>query len=116
MAVTIVIVDDHPAFRASARRLLEAEGFKVVGVAADGAAGLALASELQPDVVLLDLVLPDHSGFEIAQKLRGPKIVLTSSRDRRDLGPRVDRSPALGFISKDQLSGERIRELLERAA
>jgi DNA-binding NarL/FixJ family response regulator len=116
MATTVLIVDDHPAFRASARRVLEDEGFEVVGEAADGAAGLALASELKPEVVLLDVVLPDHSGFEVAEQLDGPKIVLTSSRDRRDLGPRLDSSPAVGFISKDQLSGERIRELLERAA
>ena len=116
MATTVLIVDDHPAFRASARRVLEDEGFVVVGEAADGAEGLALAGELKPEVVLLDVVLPDHSGFEVAEQLHGPKIVLTSSRDRRDLGPRLERSPAVGFISKDQLSGERIRELLERAA
>jgi DNA-binding NarL/FixJ family response regulator len=116
MATTVLIVDDHPAFRASVRRLLEDEGFEVVGEAADGAAGLALASKLKPEVVLLDVVLPDHSGFEVAEQLHGTKIVLISSRDRRDLGPRLDSSQAVGFISKDQLSGERIRELLERAA
>src|SRR5438105_2788065 len=81
--VTVLIVDDHPSFRATARALLQAEGFDVVGEAEDGASALALVAELRPDVVLLDVQLPDLDGFEVAQRLGadGPAVVLVSSRD-----------------------------------
>ena len=69
MATTVLIVDDHPGFRASARMLLEAEGFDVVGEAGDGRSGLDAAAELQPDVVLLDIQLPDMDGFAVAAGL-----------------------------------------------
>jgi len=115
---TVLIVDDHEPFRAAARRLLESDGFAVVGEAADGASGITLAREVEPDLVLLDVVLPDLSGFEVAEQLSdGPsQIILVSSRGRLDFVRRLRRSPVLGFVRKDQLSGERIRELLERAA
>ena len=118
MSTTVVIVDDHAAFRSAARRLLQSEGFEVVGEAADGTSGIALARELEPDLVLLDVVLPDLSGFDVATALATghSKIVLVSSRGKADFGPRLRRSPALGFVSKDQLSGESLRTLLGRAA
>lgn len=117
MAVTVVIVDDHPTFRTSVRTLLELEGFEVVGEAADGASGLEIAEELEPELVLLDVALPDTNGFEVAERLsRGPsKVILTSSREQRDLGRRVRSSGALGFIAKDRLSGQALVELLEDA-
>lgn len=116
--VTVLIVDDHPSFRASARVLLEAEGFDVVGEAADGATGVELARVLEPELVLLDVALPDVSGFEVAERLVGvpSKIVLVSSRDQSDYGSRVRRSGALGFVPKDRLSGAALRELLGTAA
>ena len=115
MAVTVVIVDDHPSFRASARTLLELEGFEVVGEAADGASGLEIAEELEPELVLLDIALPDTSGFEIAERLAdGPSnVILTSSREQRDLGGRVRSSGALGFVPKDRLTGQALTALLE---
>jgi DNA-binding NarL/FixJ family response regulator len=118
VSTTVLIVDDHPAFRAAARKLLEGEDFEVVGEAADGTSGLALARELEPELVVLDVVLPDLSGFDVAEQLAGgpSKIVLVSSRGQADFGPRLRRTPALGFVSKDQLSGESIRALLEHAA
>lgn len=118
MAVTVLIVDDHPAFRASARRLLEREGFVVVGEAADGERAVALVRTLEPEIVLLDIVLPDQSGFSVAERLASEPVtvVLTSSRDRTDFGTRLDRAPAAGFVSKDRLSGEAIRAIVERAA
>jgi DNA-binding NarL/FixJ family response regulator len=116
--VTVLIVDDHPSFRASARALLEAEGFDVVGEAEDGETGVALARELEPELVLLDVVLPDVSGFEVAERLAGSssKVVLVSSREPADYGGRVRRSGALGFMAKDRLSGAALRGLLETAA
>lgn len=118
MAVSVLIVDDHPAFRASVRRLLEGEGFDVVAEAADGASALRKAAEAAPDLVLLDIALPDVSGYEVAEQLAGgpSKVVLTSSRTQSDLGRRVREVRALGFIPKDRLSGETIRALLEQAA
>ncbi len=69
MAISVLIVDDHPSFRASARMLLECEGYTVVGEAADGAAALSEAARLSPDVVLLDVGLPDIDGFEVTRRL-----------------------------------------------
>jgi DNA-binding NarL/FixJ family response regulator len=117
MPIRVVIVDDHPSFRASARTLLELEGFEVVGEAADGRSGLKVALELQPEIVLLDVALPDTNGFEVAKRLAGgpSKVVLTSSREQRDLGSRVRSSGALGFVPKDRLTGAALIGLLEAA-
>jgi DNA-binding NarL/FixJ family response regulator len=110
-----IVVDDHQAFRASARRLLELSGYDVVGEAADGASGLALARELQPELVLLDVALPDMSGFDIADELAGgaSTVVLVSSRDPVDLGRRASRTGAAGFIAKDRLSEETLLEVMK---
>jgi DNA-binding NarL/FixJ family response regulator len=118
MAWTVLVVDDHPAFRASACRLLELDGFEVVGEAGDGDTAIRLTRALRPQLVLLDIGLPDRSGFEVAERLSGSQahVVLISSRARADLGRRVRESGAIGFLSKEQLSGEAILALLERAA
>ena len=115
MRPTALIVDDHAAFRASARTLLQDEGFEVVGEAEDGRSGLELAQTLDPDLVLLDVALPDLSGLDVAAQLAGghSKVVLVSSRDPRDFGARFRRANALGFIPKDSLSGETLNELLK---
>jgi CheY-like chemotaxis protein len=114
--VTVLIVDDHPSFRANARALLEAEGFEVVGEAEDGASALRAVAELAPELVLLDVQLPDLDGFEIASRLTGegggPAVVLVSSRDGSDFGPLVERSGARGFIPKAELSGAALSALL----
>jgi DNA-binding NarL/FixJ family response regulator len=114
MAARAIVVDDHAAFRASARRLLELTGYEVVAEAGDGASGLALVRDLEPELVLLDVALPDMSGFDVADALaESPSsVVLVSSRDPADLGRRARRSGALGFISKDRLSEETLRELV----
>ena len=118
MAVRVLIVDDHPSFRASARTFLELDGFEIVGEAVDGASALDLAAELEPELVLLDIALPDANGFDIAERLAGGRaqVVLTSSREQRDLGSRVRSSGALGFVPKDQLSGAALSALLGGAA
>ena len=114
---TILIVDDNAGFRLSARAILEADGFVVVGESSDGSSGLRDALRLGPDLVLLDIGLPDIEGFEVARQLaeaqRPPLVVLTSSREAREYGPRLAGSPALGFIPKDELSGAALRSLAE---
>lgn len=114
--ITILIVDDHAAFRAHARALLVADGFLVVGEAVDGTSGLEAARTLRPDLVLVDIGLPDVEGIEVARELAvtgpPPYVVLTSSREASDYGPRLTRSRVLGFIPKDELSGAAIRALM----
>ena len=114
----VLVVDDHPSFRRCARELLETEGFEVVGEAEDAATAVALAAELAPDLVLLDVQLPDADGFEVAGRLleHDPElpIVLVSSRDRTAYGPLIETSGARGFISKAELSGPALETLLER--
>jgi DNA-binding NarL/FixJ family response regulator len=116
MARRLLIVDDHQGFRTSARRILEAHGFEVVGEAEDGESALALALSLDPEVVLLDLQLPDTDGFHVAAQMRdaelAARIVLTSSRDWSDVCRRQRDAGAAGFIPKDELSGRRLCDLV----
>ena len=115
--VNVLIVDDHAPFRANARLVLEADGFEVVGEAADGTSGLEAAAQLAPQLVLLDVQLPDIDGFEVASRLtqaaNAPAVVLVSSRDGSDFGPLVGKSGARGFIPKSELSGAALRALLQ---
>jgi DNA-binding NarL/FixJ family response regulator len=114
--LTVLIVDDHPAFRASARRLLESEGYEVVGEAGDGRSALEQAERLGPELVLLDIQLSDIDGFAVANELRrkgnGARIILVSSRDEADYGARIPASGARGFIPKGELSGATIAALV----
>lgn len=117
MARTVLIVDDHPSFRACARAILEAGGFTVVGEAEDGASALEAVDALAPEVVLLDIQLPDTSGLDIAAALATrngsePFVVLVSSRDACDYGSLIGESGARGFIAKAELSGEAVSALL----
>src|SRR3954452_21129939 len=116
VAKTVLIVDDHPSFRASARLMLEASGYQVVGEAADGGSAIDAVRDLQPDVVLLDVRLPDLDGFQVAERLAAsgtaPAMVLTSSRERSDFGSDVGASPAHGFVGKSELSAEAITSLI----
>jgi DNA-binding NarL/FixJ family response regulator len=108
MRSSVLIVDDHEGFRARARTLLEAAGYDVVGEAGDGESALRAIRELAPNVVLLDVQLPDINGFEVSRRIHDqpypPAIVLISSRDASDYGTRIRRSGARGFISKAELS------------
>jgi DNA-binding NarL/FixJ family response regulator len=112
---SVLIVDDHPEFRRSARALLEAEGFEVLGEAADGASALIEAARLHPRLVLLDIQLPDLDGFEVAARLAAgrdpPAVVLISSRAASSYRRRLAATPALGFIAKSELSVESLAAL-----
>ena len=113
----ILIVDDHAGFRATATAVLTADGFDVVGEAEDGRSALEAVDRLEPDLVLLDVHLPDTDGFTVALELlrrngNSPVIVLTSSHDASDLGPIVDRCGAAAFVPKAELSGAALRAVL----
>jgi DNA-binding NarL/FixJ family response regulator len=105
---TVLIVDDHAGFRSAARALLEAAGFEVVGEAVDGASAVVAATALRPEVVLLDVYLPDIDGFAVAERLPadGPRVVLTSSRSVTSFRRRLAAHPAWRFIPKSDLSGD----------
>jgi DNA-binding NarL/FixJ family response regulator len=116
VATRVLIVDDHDEFRVLARTVLERQGFDVVGEAADGAGATLAVRQIRPDVVLLDVQLPDANGFDLADVLRAddssPIVVLTSSRDESDFGGRLERSGARGFILKSRLSGAALAEIV----
>ena len=112
----VLVVDDHPSFRRCARALLSSVGFEVVGEAEDGTSALELAAELAPDLVLVDIQLPDINGFEVVERLHerdpGLVVVLISSRDRSAYGSTIGTSGANGFISKGELSATTLTRLL----
>jgi DNA-binding NarL/FixJ family response regulator len=113
----VLIVDDHPSFRETARALLEAEGFEVVGEAEDGESAIEAAKRLRPELVLLDVQLPDIDGFEVAARLTSnggaPAIVLTSSRDASEYLGLVEQSGARGFVPKAELSARALTAFIE---
>jgi DNA-binding NarL/FixJ family response regulator len=116
MPATVLIVDDHAGFRLSARRILEVDGYEIVGEAEDGRSAIEAARRLEPDIVLLDLNLPDLDGFEVAREIArepgAPAIVLTSSHDREDFGDSLPRSRVAGFVPKDELCGAAVAALV----
>ena len=118
VAQTVLVVDDHAEFRASARALLMSDGFEVVGEAGTGAEAIHAVRLLSPDVVLLDVKLPDVDGIAVAESLAllldPPLVVLVSSRDAAAYGARLRNAPARGFLAKSDLSGASLRRLLTR--
>lgn len=120
MRPRIVIVDDDPAFLATVREVLEAEGFVVAGEALTGLDGVAVAAEVDPDLVLVDVNLPDIDGFEVANRLAdlaaAPLVVLTSIRSAVDFGGLIASSGARAFVTKADISGEALAALLGEQA
>ena len=115
MRQRIMIVDDHAGYRGALRQLLAASGFLVVAEAGDGAGALRLAPETRPDIVLLDIQLPDLDGFEVARRMASwpepPLVILISSRDADEYGGQVEAAPCRGFLPKSRLTGAAIRAL-----
>jgi DNA-binding NarL/FixJ family response regulator len=116
MTISLVVVDDDPGFRRRARMLLAAGGFEVVGEAGDGAEAHEVVARLRPRAVLVDVGLPDTDGLTLTAQLcasaAAPAVVVMSGRDASDYGPRVQRSGALGFIAKVDLSAESLHAAL----
>ena len=116
MGRRVLIIDDNIPFRAAARQLLERTGFDVVAEAGTGAEGIEKAKVDRPDLVIVDVQLPDFDGFEVAEQLArlegAVEVILTSSLDDGDFGALVAASPALGFIPKADLSGSAIQAML----
>jgi DNA-binding NarL/FixJ family response regulator len=117
VAFRVLIVDDNGAFLHAARVLLAREGLQVVGVASTGAEAIRRLGEVRPDVVLVDIVLAEESGFDVARRLverdpDGPPVILVSTHAEEDLGELVDESPAIGFLPKGELSARSIRGML----
>lgn len=104
--ITVLVVDDHRGFRVQARLLLEEAGYDVVGEAGTGADAIESALQLRPDVVLLDVGLPDRDGFSVARVLHDSALptVLVSGRDASDFGPRITECGAVGFVAKADLT------------
>lgn len=110
MQIRCLIVDDNRPFLDAARLLLKREGLAVVGVAATSAEALRLTEELRPDVVLVDIRLGDESGFDLARRLSGI-VILISTDAQREHAEEIAASPAAGFIPKTQLSASAVRRL-----
>lgn len=115
MTRTVLLVDDHPGFRRMARLLLQSGGYDVVAEAGTAAEAVLAAREFDPDLVLLDVLLPDGNGADVADvlaKLPHPAgVVLTSSYAGAGLGGRLEHTPVLGFVAKDELTVARLAEL-----
>jgi DNA-binding NarL/FixJ family response regulator len=109
MGRRVLVVDDHEPFRALARQLLQSAGYEVVGEAGDGRQAVGACARLRPDIVLLDVQLPDMDGFAVAAVLAtqdgAPAVILTSTRDASAYRRRLAASTARGFIHKPDLSG-----------
>jgi DNA-binding NarL/FixJ family response regulator len=116
VSATILIVDDHNDFRSWVHRLLQTTGFVVIGEASNGVKAIEAVEQLRPDVVLLDIQLPDIDGLQVAYRLtrqtKCPIVVLTSSRDESDYGCRLRECGARGFIPKSKLSEAVLQALL----
>jgi DNA-binding NarL/FixJ family response regulator len=116
MSVSVLIVDDHAGFRRQARRLLESEGYRVIGEAEDLRTGVEAVGALEPDLVLVDIYLPDEDGFELTSRLLAadepPDVILISSHEGAEFERCVPESGARGFVSKSELSRQAIEAVL----
>ncbi len=116
MLRSVLVVDDHAEYRTSVRALLEADGFVVLGEAGTGAEAIRAVGRLSPDLVLLDIRLPDMDGIAVAEVVARlpdpPLIVLVSSRNGAAYGARLLNAPVRGFLAKIDVSGASLRRLI----
>jgi len=115
----LLIVDDDRLFLEAARVLLEREGLPVIGVVTNSVQALRLATDLRPDVILVDLMLGDESGFDLTRRLDGhneaadPVVILMSTYSEADFAELIAESPAAGFLPKSELSADAIRRIVD---
>ena len=110
-----VIIDDSPEFVEAASSLLAREGVAVVGVASTTSGALERVTDLQPQLVLVDIDLGAESGFDVAReiaKVTPTSVILVSTHSEDDFAELIAESPAVGFISKSELSVKAIDDLL----
>jgi DNA-binding NarL/FixJ family response regulator len=118
MGFGLVVVDDNRSFAGIASVLLERQGRRVIGVACTSAEAVELVAELRPDIVLVDLMLGDESGLDLAQVLAGddsrdaPVVILISAYPPADIAELIAASPAAGFLPKSELSSDAIRKIV----
>jgi DNA-binding NarL/FixJ family response regulator len=120
VSLSVLIVDDSASFLDAARAFLQREGASVVGTASTVRDGVRQAHLLAPDVVLVDIVLDDESGFALARELAGSgaraaSIVLTSTHAEEDFAELIAESPAIGFLPKQELSVQALGRILDGA-
>jgi len=112
----VLVIDDHAGFRAMARALAVSGGLDVVAEAGDGATALALCEDHRPNLVLLDIQLPDIDGFEVRRRILEqpdpPAVLLTSSRGAAAYGRRLTEPDRIPFVPKDELSVTALVDLL----
>jgi DNA-binding NarL/FixJ family response regulator len=120
MTLRCLIVDDSPRFLHAARGLLERQGVMVVGMASTSAEALQQATQLQPDVALLDIDLGGERGFDLARQLSREaslaptRMILISTHAEQDYTDLIAASPVIGFLPKSALSADAIRALITR--
>ena len=115
---SVLLIDDDPAFRRLARQTLSGSGLTVVGEAATAAAGISAARSLEPEIMLVDVGLPDGDGISLARELSalpwGPRVVLTSVDPDAASPEEVRKSVAIGFVPKQDLPGSGLDMLMAR--
>ena len=118
MPLRILLVDDSEKFLRVATAGLSRNGLEVVGTATSSLTALEHVASLRPDAVLVDIGLGDESGFDLVRQIvdafpyLSARVVLISTRAEDDYGELVDASPAVGFISKSELSANAVHELI----
>lgn len=115
MSMRVLMIDDHALFRVGLQGLLEQRGIEVIAAVAEGNEGLKLAEEMQPDIILLDLRMPDMSGLEVLQEakeraIKIPIVMLTTSNEEQDLVEAL-RNGAQGYLLKDMEPDELVSAL-----
>jgi len=115
-----LLVDDNEAFVEIARRVLDPNGVKIAGTASNIAEAVLRVSELRPDIILIDVMLGDENGFDLARRLAGfhtrdLAVIMISSAAEDDYTDLMSESTALGFLPKAELSADGVRRLLGEA-
>lgn len=115
-AVSVLIVDDQVPFRLAARAVLRrTDGFELIGEAADGVEAVALAGQLRPDLVLMDINMPNMNGIDatrdIVATLPDTTVFLCSTYQRSDLPPEAETSGAAAYVNKEELTPDLVRTL-----